>query len=728
MANEERRRKENGILQRIGLDQQGRQDFMKGWNDAFDVSGEDRRRQITNFRESYQDKAEATAASLRVGTIPGVDVLRQVKTVNQNIPAAERNIFNEIKARLPVPAYTPGNWAHRQFVGMNIGRDDIDANFPEPIKGQHDFADVDKHSAEVQKELQGYNAKIRALPAMQKAGHSLATVADEIQSNGVRSLWWLINAPQAIVDLASEGIATAAAPDLRGTVELKDLNKAVETGDLKYVGEPTANLKDQAFQAIGRKLGIDDLEVTQSKILSRLQSEAQLANNGQLSFDEADAIARKNLDTEIALEVQTRDQANRLDPGNYVAKKPGVQKISKGRGTQSQWRKRRFAPNAAGLMSMLPASVAINGGMGLFHRPEGYGAVMANENDPRQSDNMLAEVAARYLIGRSGKLLPYDEFNAERPDVAPDDYAKYKVYKYGKDWDINPFDDGKLSLFNGTLKANIDGIHGAELEFLGRNLGWNETLLPTIAALGGTAVGAAIPNIRSYRLKKQAEAGYGESVNPYEAATWKDQPLKKVVGNIPEPAPRNEAGQKFVNPAWKKGGKLSGINAPVEKVEKFFEYEPKQGQVGPPSIRKRRVLGAMIAGGAAGLLGGTLIGKEQENRRREAKFKERFPMTEYEPFKQRVLDRADRQYDYARNNPEADAAKEKYGKTSARKRNEQSELSAEITSNNVQINSLVDEERRKRAQQLQQQSVNQLKEIKAIEDAIWENSGGGNSM
>ena len=185
MANEERKKREQGILDSIP----GFRDLQRGWNDAFDVSGEDRRRQLTDFREAYQGKAEATQASLRLGTIPGLDVLRQAKTVNQNIPTAERNIYNQVMARLPVPAYSPGNWVHRQFTGLNIGRNELNPEFPRPIQPK-DVVDLgtnqeallrQKENAKVVKELDSYNRDIRNLPRMQKAGHTLGTIAEEIQ-------------------------------------------------------------------------------------------------------------------------------------------------------------------------------------------------------------------------------------------------------------------------------------------------------------------------------------------------------------------------------------------------------------------------------------------------------------------------------------------------------------------------------------------------------------------
>ena len=713
MANEERKKKEQGILDSIP----GFRDLQRGWNDAFDVSGEDRRRQLTDFREAYLGKAEATQASLRLGTIPGLDALRQAKTANQNIPTAERNVWNQAMAHLPVPAYSPGNWVHRQFTGMNIGREDLNPEFPQPLQPK-DVVDLSpdqeallrqRENQKIIKELDDYNRSIRALPAMQKVGHTLGTITDEIQSNGVRSLWWLINAPQAVVDLTSEGLATYVAPDLRGTVELNDLRKAVAEGDLKYVGP-----SDKAIN--------DELEVRRhnagsaiNDTIAELRDQRSLGAN-TFSDEEIEALARKQIDTGDDLLRGMIEEDAYNNPDNYVQKRGGVQRIKKRGANRAVWMKRRFSPNAAGLMSMLPASIAINGGLRLLDRPEGYAAVVPTEDDPRQTENMIAEVASRYILGREGKLLPYDEFSKERPDVSPGDYQAYKAYKFDKKLDVNPFDDGKVNLLGGILQANTDGIHGAELEFLGRSMGWNEALLPTIAALGGTAVGAAIPNIRSYRQKKIAPPGYGEASNPYKEATWK-QPLKKLMGELPEPAPRNAEGERVVSPAFKEGGNLSKLNPAAEKIEKFFEYTPKPGHVGPPSIRKGRVLGTILATSAAGLLGGTLIGQERENRRREEKFNERFPNQDYDTFKQKADDLMDRKVAMVKANPNASQERDE-NKTSFNKRSYQSALMDQNLGNNAMIQELVNEERKQRAMQLQAEGQAKLAKAMQIEEDI----------
>ena len=66
----------------------------------------------------------------------------------------------------------------------------------------------------------------------------------------------------------------------------------------------------------------------------------------------------------------------------------------------------------------------------------------------------------------------------------------YKAFKHDKDVDLNPFDDGKVSLPAGVARYTNDGIHGPEIQFLGRSIPLNTGVLPTATALIGTAIGA----------------------------------------------------------------------------------------------------------------------------------------------------------------------------------------------------------------------------------------------
>ena len=143
---------------------------------------------------------------------------------------------------------------------------------------------------------------------------------------------------------------------------------------------------------------------------------------------------------------------------------------------------------------MIPTGIAINTGLGLmtpFGGAEGYKAALPSQEDPTQTENVLGEVAMKYFMGRTGNLLPYSEFSKVRPDVSPEEYKAYQQFKYDKSLDVNPLDDGQVGLPGGLLKYTNDGIHGAELQFLGRSLPVTTAGIPFLGALAGTAYGVA---------------------------------------------------------------------------------------------------------------------------------------------------------------------------------------------------------------------------------------------
>ena len=69
------------------------------------------------------------------------------------------------------------------------------------------------------------------------------------------------------------------------------------------------------------------------------------------------------------------------------------------------------------LAATVPAIIAMSTGIGNIGRPAGYKAVLPSESDPRRTDSPIGELVSRYFLGRTGRLLPYDEFSKERPDV-----------------------------------------------------------------------------------------------------------------------------------------------------------------------------------------------------------------------------------------------------------------------------------------------------------------------
>lgn len=154
--------------------------------------------------------------------------------------------------------------------------------------------------------------------------------------------------------------------------------------------------------------------------------------------------------------------------------------------------KRNYDPGYIAALG-IPTGIAINTGLGLmspFGGTEGYQAVLPSEEDKTKTDNVLGEVGLKYLMGSTGKLLPYNEFKEVRPDVSPEEYRAYQAFKYDKPiFDINPFDDGQTGILGGALKTTDEGIFGPEVQFLGRSLPVTTGIVPYVGALAGGVAG-----------------------------------------------------------------------------------------------------------------------------------------------------------------------------------------------------------------------------------------------
>jgi len=113
-------------------------------------------------------------------------------------------------------------------------------------------------------------------------------------------------------------------------------------------------------------------------------------------------------------------------------------------------------------------------------RTPGFQAVLPVEGDPTSSANPLLELGARYVFGRTGRVLPWEQFHAERPDVSFDDYERYTAYQFDK----GPLD---LGLVKGTTR-NLDG------EMEGALMGFRVPLsaaTATAGAIAGGVIGAS---------------------------------------------------------------------------------------------------------------------------------------------------------------------------------------------------------------------------------------------
>ena len=141
------------------------------------------------------------------------------------------------------------------------------------------------------------------------------------------------------------------------------------------------------------------------------------------------------------------------------------------------------------LAATAPAVVAMSTAIGNIGRPAGYKAILPSEEDPRKTDSPIGELLSRYFLGRTGRLLPYSEFVKERPDVDKGEYQRYKAYQFNKQTDLNPL-DGDFNIL-GALRGTTDGIHGPEINFMGKPIPVLTGILPTAAAIAGIRRGVS---------------------------------------------------------------------------------------------------------------------------------------------------------------------------------------------------------------------------------------------
>lgn len=261
-----------------------------------------------------------------------------------------------------------------------------------------------------------------------RVGQVLGTLGNDLTQDHSRGLWWLLNAPQATGNVLNEYALSKANPSLFSHRETGIQMPVMDGEQPKVYRDPSLTQKNKsAYQA-----------ATAQGLIS----------------------------------------------------KEGVRR--KGVGVKSgQLTKRKYNPGDVAALA-IPTGVAINAGIGLLNPlggSGGYSAAVPSDDDPSKTANAVMEIAAKYILGRTGNLLPYDEFSEKRPDVSRGDYNRYKAFKYDKDTDLNIFDDGQITLPTGVLKATTEGIHGPEVQFLGRSLPLTTTGIPYLAALAGGVKG-----------------------------------------------------------------------------------------------------------------------------------------------------------------------------------------------------------------------------------------------
>ena len=268
-----------------------------------------------------------------------------------------------------------------------------------------------------------------------KTGQFLGSAANDLTQDATRSIYWLLNAAQATGEVINESVLAKVVPQLYE-------KSLVQSTNIPYKKVPGGKEK--------RILNIKDKQMRE--------------------------------------EMLNRGYAKNIMQG-------GEEKLTAARGYSfndvGELQKRNYSPGMVQALA-IPTGVAINSGLGLLTPTggyEGYKAALPSEEDPTKTSNVVGEVALKYMMGKTGNLLPYNEFVKVRPDVSRDEYNAYQAFKYDKSEDYNPL-DGDFSIGGGALRGTSDGIHGAELQFLGRSLPATTAGIPYATALAGTVAGA----------------------------------------------------------------------------------------------------------------------------------------------------------------------------------------------------------------------------------------------
>lgn len=379
----------------------------------------------------------------------------------------------------------------------------------------------------------------------QAAGGLLGRSAADFINNGARSVWWLLNAPQAVADVASEALTGVANREGLYGLDYALESDAKKRGWIDKDGTP----KNSSINPV------------------RYDFKVQEKNDPQLMRRVSELMSEKG---------QT---------GNKL------------------YSKRRVGANLSTLLA-LPAAVAINSGLGLNTVGGGDGrkAVFPDEENPQETQNAIAEVAAKYILGRQGDLLPWDEYKQVRPDVTQDEYRAYKAYRYSKQPDYNYFDDGKINILNGVIKANDDGIDGGEIMFLGRSMPIATTVAPTVAGVVGAGLGAAL-----------AQHGGLNIDGIQEGIKRRQTELDSIERDLSPTTEPNESTQTKLN----RSDSLKKEIAGKQKMKNWMETGPASRVFTNPRLRNSGVITAGLAGGAGLSALTSLIGGEAERRRRE---------------------------------------------------------------------------------------------------------------
>ena len=617
-----------GMRQNLGnLD-----DFGSGVGEGVRVTPEDRRDMLWAIRDR-EGKSEPPRATQTLTTQPSFDVLRQIKTIDPD----------GLGRLIPLAPFKDDAFMVRANAGMNFGPNPTEVEgIGRQLKPKYD-----------PEKLAQYKRALKEQSILKKAGYLTGSAASDLVNDSSRAIWWLINAPQAIVNLGSETGAAVFNPDLFARREV-GLDEALKEGMVTY---KQPRISKEVIKERAEEISREDHTALLNKFASGL---IDPENPYTFEDNERDLAILEETSKRKAIEQLEREAKENL--ANYRRAKPGVKILN------NRILKNRFNPNLVNAAAIVPAALAINAGIGLTGRREGYQAVVPDEDDNTKTSNAIAEVASRYILGREGRLLEAEDFLLERPDVTYGEYQKYKGYLRDREIDWNPLDDGKINI-GGILKTNPDGIRGAEVSFMGKSLPVNDTIIPTVSAVAGTALGAALTNLGSIRLKGGLRNRKG---------------IGKLNALRPEVLPRDpKTAQRVYANAEPDSDGLKPKNTFINRMQAEFDKDD--------GYKNLKVLGTIAGSGLLGAAAGTAAGESIEDERRRRNFAERNPNIDYDLYKANALQLLEDQQRIKAMTPEQERGDSKVG---FNKRSQQQALNTTALKQQTLIDQIVNEDLR----------------------------------
>ena len=290
---------------------------------------------------------------------------------------------------------------------------------------------------------------------LEKASYVAGRVAHDVVYDGTRIPYWVLNHPMAATTFGADFFAGDAGvrPDYAA------MQQEMLARETRLEQETLQNRELMKLVKADLAKKNPDRQVELAQIEQDLKAESAELKERAVKLQQAGPINRARIDREFA-------------------RREGFSHQGEGAGVPLSLA--RKVPALAASTALLATSGNHDfGNLANGGRIPGFESIMPTEADDRVSSNPVAELGARYLFGRTGKLLDWDEFTQERPGVTRQEYEAYKAYM---------FDKGPLfGLLKGTTR-NIDQEPEA------RMMGFRVPLSSAAAVAGGLAGGIAAGN------------------------------------------------------------------------------------------------------------------------------------------------------------------------------------------------------------------------------------------